>query len=311
MLESKTVFVRASFSILAAAKVNLALEVLEKRPDGYHELETVLQAVDLFDHLRLDKASEISLRVVNRSVPQDSTNLAWRAARLIQETLGIEQGVRITLRKRIPVAAGLGGGSSDAAAVLWGLNQLWGLGKDDEFLRRLAVQLGMDVPFFLGGGTQLATGRGEVLTPLKPAGALTLVLVNPNFPLSTREVYSMVPGRLLDDGSRVRALVAALETGIPERVAEKLYNALEAVVEPRYPVIREIKRALLEAGALGAVLSGSGPTVVGVARSESHARQIRRLLGDRWSHWSVRSLTGSALRKVERVRKPGVTSRVN
>ena len=110
MLDSKAVSVRASLSILAAAKVNLALEVLGKRPDGYHELETVLQAVDCFDHLRLEKAPKISLRVVNRSAPQDSTNLAWRAARLFQETLGIEQGVRITLRKRIPVAAGLGGG---------------------------------------------------------------------------------------------------------------------------------------------------------------------------------------------------------
>src|SRR3990172_9508330 len=305
MLDSKAVSVRASLSILAAAKVNLALEVLGKRPDGYHELETVLHAVDLFDHLRLEPAPEISLRVTNRSVPQDPTNLAWRAAHLLQEALGIERGVRITLRKRIPAAAGLGGGSSDAGAVLWGLNQLWGVGKDDEFLRRLAVQLGMDVPFFLGGGTQLATGRGEVLTPLKPAGALTLVLVNPNFPLSTREVYSMVPGALRGDGSRGRALTETLETGIPERVAEKLYNALEAVVEPRYPVIREIKRALLGAGALGAELSGSGPTVVGVVRSESHARQIRRALGDRWSHWTVRSLAGSALRVVKRSRKPG------
>jgi len=311
MLESGAVSVGASLTILAAAKVNLALEVLGKRPDGYHGLETVLQAVDFFDHLRLDPALAISLRVANRSVPQDSTNLAWRAAQLLQDALGVEQGVRITLRKRIPVAAGLGGGSSDAAAVLWGLNQLWGLKKDNEFLGRLAVQLGMDVPFFLEGGTQLAAGRGEELTPLTPLGALILVLVNPNFPLSTREVYSMVPGTLRGDGSRVRALVEALETGDPGRVATTLYNALEGLVEARYPVVREIKQALLDAGALGAVLSGSGPTVVGVARSESHARQIRRGLGDRWSHWTVRSLTGSALRVVERVRKPGVKSRVN
>ena len=291
---------RSSLNIRAAAKVNLGLEVLGKRADGYHELSTILMAVDLSDHLRLETApKEISLRVPRGAVPEDQTNLAWRAALLLKEALGVERGVRITLRKTIPVAAGLGGGSSDAAALLAGLNRLWGLKKDVEFLRGLAVRLGMDVPFFLSGGTALATGRGEKLAPVRGAPTLTLVLVNPNFPLSTREVYQMVPESLRGDGSRIRELLEALRTGDLREVGKRLYNTLESVVEPRYPVIGEIKEALLGAGALGAALSGSGPTVFGIARSLAHAQEIRRALsGAPWSHFIVRTLTGDPIRFV-------------
>ena len=183
------------------------------------------------------------------------------------------------------------------------MNRVWGLGNDVEFLRGLAVRLGMDVPFFLSGGTALATGRGEKLAPIPEAPALTLVLVNPNFALSTREVYQMVPESLCGDGGRVRELLEALRTGDSREVGKRLYNALEEVVEPRYPVIGEIKRALLAAGALGAALSGSGPTVFGVARSLAHAREIRRALAPvTWSHFTVRTLTGDPIRFVQRER---------
>jgi 4-diphosphocytidyl-2-C-methyl-D-erythritol kinase len=287
----------SSLTIRAAAKVNLVLEVLGKREDGYHELSTVLQAVSLFDDIRLEATpTKISLSSAGVSVPEDSTNLAWRAATLLQEEFRVDRGVSITLRKRTPVAAGLGGGSSNAAAVLWGLNILWSLNRDEECLQGLAAKLGMDVPFFLSGGTALATGRGEKLAPLKSTGALTMVLVNPNFALSTREVYGMVAVTLRGDGNRTRALVRALETGDPEEVAQTLYNDLEGVVQARYPVIGEIKRALLQAGALGTVLSGSGPTVMGLARSDPHARQIGQgLEGRPWSHWIVEGLKERAV----------------
>lgn len=283
----------------ASAKVNLALEVLGKRPDGYHELVTLLQAVDLSDRLTLEEHDGVTLQTTDPGLPKDDTNLVVRTVRLLQAATGDSHGVRITLAKRIPVAAGLGGGSSDAAATLWGLNRLWKLRWPAARLAELATELGMDVPFFLRGGRALATGRGEILTPLPAAPRLALVLVNPNFPLSTREVYGRVPPDLRGDGSRARAVVDALATRSATRVAVSLYNSLEMVVEPAHPVITRIKAALQGAGALGAVMSGSGPTVVGVARSLEHAQQIRRrMTRGNWSCWAVQTLSGPAIRVV-------------
>ncbi|MBI2461374.1 MAG: 4-(cytidine 5'-diphospho)-2-C-methyl-D-erythritol kinase [Candidatus Rokubacteria bacterium] len=177
-----------SLVLRASAKVNLALEVLGRRPDGYHEIATVLQAIDLSDRLVLEDADGgIELRCDTPAIPTDRQNLAWRAADLLRRAAGVARGVRIRLWKRIPVAAGLGGGSSDGAAVLYGCNRLWRLGWDTARLATLATELGMDVPFFLRGGRALATGRGEILRPLPPAPGLTLVIVNPGVPLPTRE----------------------------------------------------------------------------------------------------------------------------
>lgn len=280
-----------------SAKVNLALEVLGKRQDGYHELVTLLQAVDLSDRLVLEESETLTLTADDPALPTGEGNLVVRGARLLQEAAKVSRGVRVTLRKRIPVAAGLGGGSSDAAATLWGLNRLWGLRWPVDRIAELAVELGMDVPFFLRGGRALATGRGEILKPLPSTPSLALVLVNPNFSLSTKDVYGRVPPDVAGDGSRAGALVAALATRSTTRVAASLYNSLEAVVEPAYPVIARIKAALLAVGALGAVMSGSGPTVVGVARSLDHAKQIRaRLTTGAWSCWAVRTVPGPAIR---------------
>jgi len=283
----------------ALAKVNLALEVLGKRPDGYHELVTLLQIVDLSDRLVLEEHDSLTLQTNDPGLPTDEGNLVVRSVRLLQDATRSSRGVRITLDKRIPVAAGLGGGSSDAAATLWGLNRLWGLRWSAARLAELAIELGMDVPFFFRGGRALATGRGEILRPLPSTPGLALVLVNPNFPLSTREVYARVPSDLAEDGSRTKALVAALATGSVTRVATNLYNSLEAVVDPAYPAITRIKSALLGAGAAGVVMSGSGPTVVGVARSLDHAKQLRaRLTTGAWSCWAVRAVSGPAIRVV-------------
>jgi 4-diphosphocytidyl-2-C-methyl-D-erythritol kinase len=286
-------------ALQASAKVNLALELLGKRQDSYHELVTLLQAIDLSDRLVLEDNDALTLKTNDPELPTDEGNLALRGARLLQDAAQISRGVRIMLEKRIPVAAGLGGGSSDAAATLWGLNRLWGLRWPTARLAELSAELGMDVPFFLQGGRVLATGRGEILNALPPAPGLALVLVNPNFPLSTQEVYNRVPADLQGDGSRAKALIGALATRSPARVAASLYNNLEEVVQPMCPAIARIKRALLAAGALGAVMSGSGPTVVGMARSLDHARQIRtRLTTGAWACWAVRSLSGPAVRVV-------------
>ena len=289
-----------SLTLRTSAKVNLVLEVLGKRADGYHELSTVLQAVDLFDRLVLEEDEAFALRTTDPELPTDDANLVVRAARLLREAAGVDRGARIVLEKRIPVAAGLGGGSSDAAATLWGLNHLWRLGWGRERLAGLAAELGADVPFFLGGGRILATGRGEQLKPLPASPAMSLVLVKPRFPLSTREVYARVPPGLRDDGSRTSRLLRALASRDSSRVAASLYNVLEAVVEPAYPEITRIKQALLSAGALGSVMSGSGPTVLGVARSPDHARQLRgRVTTASWSAWAVRTLAAPAIRPVK------------
>jgi 4-diphosphocytidyl-2-C-methyl-D-erythritol kinase len=281
------------------AKVNLALEVLGKRADGYHEISTVLQAIDLFDRLIMEDAEDLSLVTTDPALPVDDANLVIRAARALGAAAGVRRGARIALDKRIPVAAGLGGGSSDAAATLVALNRLWGLRWSVGRLTELAVGLGMDVPFFLGRGRALGTGRGERLEPLPADGGYALVLANPNFPLSTRESYARVPAGWQAEAKGTRAVMAALRIRSAAELGTALTNHLEDVVAPAVPAIGQMKAALLAAGALGAAMSGSGPTVFGVARSLDHARQIRRRVNRAgWSCWAVRTLSGRAISSV-------------
>jgi 4-diphosphocytidyl-2-C-methyl-D-erythritol kinase len=281
----------------ASAKVNLSLEVLGKRPDGYHELATVMQAVDLADRLIFEEAASLVLETSASNVPVDATNLVLRAAGLLREAASVERGARIILEKRIPVAAGLGGGSSDAAATLIGLARLWGLRWGAPKLRSVAVRLGMDVPFFLGRGRALATGRGERVNELQIGGAYAFVLVNPGFSLTTAEVYQRLSPSAYSDGRHTRSMVHALSRRSAAAVAASLYNGLESVVSAGDPAIARMKSALLSAGALGASMSGSGPTVFGLARSFDHARQIRaRVARASWGCWAVRTTSGPAVR---------------
>lgn len=280
----------------ASAKVNLALEVLSRRSDGYHEIATVMQTVDLSDRLVLEDADDLAVDTSVPGVPTDERNLAYRAAAALRDAAKLSRGVRISLDKRIPVAAGLGGGSTDAAAVLAGLNRLWGLRWPAAQLEELAVGVGMDVPFFLRGGAALATGRGERLLPLGGA-ALALVLVNPRFPLSTAEMYARVTPAMYSDGDRAREMAEALESRRAGRVARSLYNGLELAARAAHPQIGQMQAALVAAGALGAAMSGSGPTVFGVARSWEQARQIQaRVTRGSWECWAVRTLRGPAIR---------------
>ena len=283
-------------SVTAAAKVNLALEVLGRRADGYHELATVMQAVDLADRLLLEDADSLTLTTTSPDVPTDGGNLALRAAAALREASKVDRGVHIRLDKRIPVAAGLGGGSSDAAAGLLGLNRLWNLRWPLARLAEVAVTLGMDVPFFLRGGVALGTGRGEELARLQGI-PLALVLVNPGTPLSTAAVYGRVTPAMYSSAGRAQSMVDALRSRRTRQVAATLYNGLEDAASGVSPDLARIRAALMAAGALGALMSGSGPTVFGVARSFDHARQIRaRLTRPSWGCWAVRSISGPAVR---------------
>ena len=276
--------------------MNLALEILGKRADGYHEIATVMQTVDLADRLTLEDADDLTLTTTALDVPSDGGNLALRASAALREAAKVDRGVRVGLDKRIPVAAGLGGGSANAAAVLLGLNRLWGLRWRVPRLAEVAATLGSDVPFFLTGGVALGTGRGERMSPLTGM-PMALVLVNPGTPLSTAAVYGRVTSGMYSDGARTRTVMEALRTRKPARVAASLYNGLEAAAGEISGEMVRLRAALVAAGALGALMSGSGPTVFGVARSFEQARQIRaRVARASWRSWAVRTVSGPAVR---------------
>jgi 4-diphosphocytidyl-2-C-methyl-D-erythritol kinase len=278
--------------VRARAKVNLGLEVLGRRADGYHELRSVMWAIELADRVTVAASGgSIALECPAPDVPRTPDNLAWRAAEVVRREMGSAAGFRIRIDKRIPVAAGLGGGSADAAAVLAATGYLQGRRR----LGAMAVALGMDVPFFLGRSPALARGRGEELQPVKAGRDLSLVLANPGFPLTTRAVYGELDPQDYGDGRRVDALVTALRRG-PGAVAATVTNGLERAAARLWPGLTEVKAALLEAGCLAAVMSGSGPTVVGIAPSHRAALRIRDRLGARsWRLWVTRTVTGPVL----------------
>jgi 4-diphosphocytidyl-2-C-methyl-D-erythritol kinase len=266
--------------LAACAKVNLFLRVVGRRTDGYHDLETIFQSISLCDGVTLEptdepwSAARVCLTCDDPGVPADAANLAWRAAVALAGLAGGVPlpGVRIGLSKRIPAGGGLGGGSSDAAAVLAGLRRLWRLDVPDATLAEIGARLGADVPFFLLGGTALGTGRGDVLASLPPLPALDLVLVTPPFGVNTAWAYSRRV-EAAGDAPSVTQFQAACQAG-PEAISAVLRNDLEAGVIREFPEIEGIRRELLGAGALGARMTGSGSTVFGIARDADHAARL-------------------------------------
>ncbi|WP_003540713.1 4-(cytidine 5'-diphospho)-2-C-methyl-D-erythritol kinase [Desulfotomaculum nigrificans] len=262
-------------SLTAHAKINLTLDVLSRRPDGYHEVEMIMQSIKLHDRLEFSPAvGEITLTSTGLPVPMGPDNLILRAARLLQQRVGVNHGAHIHLDKRIPVAAGLAGGSTDAAATLQGLNRLWQLELKQDQLMELARQLGADVSFCLTGGTAIARGIGEVLTPLAPAPRFGVILVKPPFGVSTARVYQGLDLNNLGHRPHTSAMVEALKQGDLDKVAYCLANVLESVTLNLYPELKEIKQQLMQAGCRGVLMSGSGPTVFGLTKDEKSAEQI-------------------------------------
>jgi len=259
-----------SLTLKAPAKVNYRLDVLRRRPDGYHDLRMIMQRIDLCDEITIALSHTPGIRVAcgRDGVPDGPGNITWRAANALLTLSGKETGIDIAITKNIPVAAGLGGGSSDAATVLLGVNELLELNLGIKRLMEIGVTLGADVPFFVFGRTALAEGIGELLTPIDAAPPLWLVLVNPNIPVSTAWVYQSL--RLT--GERIGANIPRFFKDVAD-VCAVLSNDLEAVTIERYPVIGEIKERLVAAGAAGALMSGSGPTVFGLFEGEEEARR--------------------------------------
>lgn len=282
--------------VAACAKINLTLDITGLLPDGYHELETVMQSIALCDRLVFTPLpGGIVLETDSDALPAGPENLVYRAAELLQRVTGCRQGVHIFLSKRIPVAAGLGGGSADAAATLVALNRLWGLGLHREELFPLAAQLGADVPFCLAGGTVFARGKGELLTPLEPLPPLGVVLVTPPRAVSTARIYGEYDRLLPSVHPDTRTMLAAIARRDIPSVAASLGNILEPVTASLVAEVGHIKEALKRAGAMGAVMSGSGPTVFGLCRDEGEASGVGRLLDPQMGRIICTSLTASSI----------------
>jgi 4-diphosphocytidyl-2-C-methyl-D-erythritol kinase len=264
--------------VRAPAKVNLFLEIIAKRSDGYHEIATLMVAVNLRDTLSIKEAppAETRLECDDPGLSTGPENLVNRAAELLRRRTGRRDGVRIRLRKRIPIAAGLGGGSSDAAATLRGLNELWELGLSKPELMTLGAELGSDVPFFLSGPVSWCTGRGEQVAPMPMPASFWVVLVCPTFGLSTAEVYSRatVP-ECPETGEEIRQ---ALGEGRIEEVGERLHNRLQAIAEDMKPAVLDIRERLQRLNPAGQLVSGSGPSVFALCRNRREALRIAREL---------------------------------
>jgi 4-diphosphocytidyl-2-C-methyl-D-erythritol kinase len=264
------------FSEKAPAKINLTLDVLHKREDGYHELEMVMTSIDLADRIDLMETDDGQIHMDSTSglVPLDEQNLAFRAASLIRERFGIRQGVRIFIHKKIPVAAGLAGGSSDAAATLRGLNRMWKLGLKPEELVELGAELGSDVPYCVRMGTALAKGRGEILRPLPPPPPCWVVLAKPPHGVSTADIFRRLDIGRISSRPDTEGMIDALSRSDYPAVCRLLGNVLEEVTLEMFPEVRRLKERIRRYGADGVLMSGSGPTVFGLVDRESRARRI-------------------------------------
>lgn len=263
----------------ARAKINLTLDVTGKRDNGYHELRMIMQTVALYDGVRMKKIPEPEIRLESNVywLPTDSRNLAFQAAELMRQTYGLTEGVKISIDKRIPVAAGLAGGSADCAAVLVGMNRLFELGLPVSRLEELALAMGTDIPYCVRRGTVLAEGVGEKLTDIQPPCPFChVVLVKPPVSVSTAKVYQNLRWDQVKDHPDTQAMINAMAAGDVVKMGKLLCNVLETVTIPMHPQIEKIKEMLMEKGAVGALMSGSGPTVFALFTEEETAKKAAR-----------------------------------
>lgn len=266
-----------SMNLKALAKINLGLDVLGRRENGYHDVRMVMQTIYLYDNITLQKIEtpEIQLKTNLHFLPVDDKNIAYKAAKMLMDEFGLEGGIRITLDKHIPVAAGLAGGSSNAAAVLVGMNRMYELGLSEQDLMDRGVKLGADVPYCIMRGTVLAEGIGEILTPLDPLPKCYVLVAKPAISISTKTVYEKLDSHEIEDHPDIDSILAGLEEGDLEKVASSMGNVLERVTIDDYPIIEDIKNVMKDNGALNAMMSGSGPTVFGIYDDKKLAKQAQ------------------------------------
>ncbi len=264
----------------ALAKINLGLDVLRRREDGYHEVKMIMQTIGLHDDLEIRKTKTPGIQVKTNLyyLPTNENNLVYKAAKLLMDEFQIQDGVSIQLKKRIPVAAGMAGGSSDGAAVLWGINQMYGLGLSMQALMERGIRLGADVPYCIQRGTALAEGIGEKLSVLPPMPKCTILIAKPGISVSTKFVYENLHANDLkpEQHPDVDSMIEAMRQKDLGLLCSRMGNVLETVTIPAYPVINEIKRTMMDNGAIGSMMSGSGPTVFGIFDSPVAAKQAMK-----------------------------------
>ena len=266
---------------LAYAKINLGLDVLGKREDGYHELRMIMQTIGIADEIIIEKTNEtgkIELKINKSDLPADESNLVWKAAKLMTDTYSLSGGLKIDLKKNIPMAAGLAGGSTDAAAIFNGLNELFELGVSKEELCRLGVKIGADVPYCIIGGTALAEGIGEKLTSFPELPDACLLVMKPDFGVSTKYVYETLDSKEITDHPDIDGQIAAIKEHDLKKTVALMGNVLETVTIERYPEIQQIKEDMLSLHSFGSMMSGSGSTVFGFFPEEKLAREARAVM---------------------------------
>ena len=264
-----------TLTLKALAKINLGLDVLGRRDNGYHDVRMVMQTIYLYDNVTLTRIKEPGIQVeTNLSyLPVDENNIAYKAAKLLIDEFGIQEGVHIKLEKRIPVAAGMAGGSSNAAAVLVGMNRMFDLGLSQSELMERGVSLGADVPYCVMRGTALAEGIGEELSSLPPMPKCYILVAKPAISVSTKWVYETLDAKEIVEHPDIDGLLQGLKEQDLSKIASSMGNVLESVTIERYPIIETIKDAMKEAGALNAMMSGSGPTVFGIFDNRKVAKE--------------------------------------
>lgn len=266
----------------ALAKINLGLDVVRKREDGYHEVRMIMQTINMYDKIAIKKIKEKEIKVKTNLyyLPNNENNLVYKAAKLLMDEFNLAQGVSIELEKYIPVAAGMAGGSSDAAAVLMGVNKMFGLGLSKRQLMERSVVIGADVPYCIMRGTVLAEGIGEKLTPLKPMPKCYILIAKPGISVSTKFVYGNLVVDEIVKHPDIDQMIAAIESRDLEAIACQMGNVLEEVTIKEYPIIEEIKELMKEQGALNAMMSGSGPTVFGIFSELEKAKKAYEILNN-------------------------------
>lgn len=281
-------------SLNAYGKINLGLDVVRRREDGYHEVKMIMQTVELYDRLTFSDTEQTDIVIESNSsvLPAAEDNIIYKACELIRSTYGIKRGVKVRLDKRIPVAAGMAGGSTDAAAALKAVSELWGLELSEEKLMELGVKIGADVPYCIMQGTALSEGIGEILTRISPMPDCFIAIAKPPVGVSTKWVYQNLKASELKRHPDIDGMVKALDNGDISGIADRMENVLETVTIPAHPEIELIKNIMKEKGALNALMSGSGPTVFGVFEDEALAQN------------AIDDLTGKGLVQQAYVVKP-------
>lgn len=267
----------------ALAKINLGLDVLGRRDNGYHDVKMVMQTIYLYDDVILKKTKESGIQLATNLsyLPVDENNIAYKAAKLLREEFELQEGISIYLKKRIPVSAGMAGGSTNAAAVLFGMNRMFDLGLSMQELMERGVKLGADVPYCVMRGTVLAEGIGERLTPLSPMPKCTVLIAKPGISVSTKTVYEKFDALSRIEHPDIDGLVRGLEEGDLQKISSCMGNVLEMVTIEDYPIIEQIKNIMKREGALHAIMSGSGPTVFGIFEDRKSAKRAYRALREK------------------------------